>query len=519
MKSDRLWLLLLLTAAVILYTSNLGESPLRDWDEGTVAMVARNIWRGNESNDAWLYPTIGYDRPYWNKPPLVHWSIAICYQLFGISEWSSRIFPALLSAVSVPVVYKIAREIFKPLTPAIFSAVVYLTLMPIVRHGRLAMLDGAIALWYTLAIWCFLKARYRWQYTIGAGIALGLICLTKGIMMGVLLGGIAIAFLLWDAPKLLRSFYFWVALSLGVVPAIAWYGMQYLHYGEAFLGINLGKQTFNRIWQPVSNSSYPPWYYLLEIVKYTFPWLLFLPGGIKLAIQNKNSSWAKLALVWGGIYLLAISSMVTKLPWYIMPIYPALALLIGAELHEIWQKSSLNDFLWLKLSLSFFVPICYLSSIYYGWLAPAIEKDLQLVFIVLGLGLTIAAVLAWRNSRYFIVALAGGLYFALLLFFHSDNWIWELAENYPVKPIAERISQYVPPKQIIYTSDTIRRPSLEFYSDRVILPKPKEKLQKLWQEEKSVYFLLDRKAIAHLDLKKVKILGDSVTWQLITRND
>ncbi|MEO0015150.1 MAG: hypothetical protein RLZZ535_3539, partial [Cyanobacteriota bacterium] len=179
-KQESLWVICLLLAAVILYTSGLGNLPLRDWDEGIVAGVARNIWRAEPGSQTWLYPTINYGEPYWNKPPLIHWFIALSYRLFGISEWSTRLVPALLSACSVPLVYLIARELFPHLSTAIFSAFVYLTLLPIARHSRLAMLDGAIACWFCLAVWCLLRGRKRNSWLLGTGIALGLICLTKG---------------------------------------------------------------------------------------------------------------------------------------------------------------------------------------------------------------------------------------------------------------------------------------------------------------------------------------------------
>ncbi|GAB4538669.1 MAG: hypothetical protein Tsb0014_28440 [Pleurocapsa sp.] len=535
MKSDRLWLLLLFIAAVILYTFNLGELPLRDWDEGTVAGVARNIWRGGLNSNVWLHPTINYDQPYWNKPPLIHWLIAISYSWFGISEWSSRIIPALLSAISVPLVYKIAEEVFRDSpssyqssevslnknrisATAIFSALVYLTLLPMVRHGRLAMLDGAIALWLTFTIWCLLRSRYFPSYVLGVGTGLGLICLTKGMMMGVLLGAIAIIFTVWDAPKLVKSSYFWGALFLGTIPAIAWYVLQYLHYGQAFLGINLGQQTFNRIWQPVSNT-HPPWYYLVEITKYTLPWLLFLPGGIKLAIKNLHSSWAKLTLVWSGIYLLAISVMVTKLPWYVIPIYPAFALLVGANLGQIWQNNRYQHHSWQKIALWFLSVVCWAGSIYYGWFNNPIDRNLQLAFAFLGLGLTVAAILLGKNSRYFAIAIITGLYCALLLLFNSQHWVWELAEAYPVKPVAAMLQQNTPPRQVIYTTDTIIRPSLEFYSDRVVRPLSDRDLPQLWQQETPVYLLVNPEKIESLGLENAKILGNSVTWQLITRSD
>ncbi|MFM2312833.1 MAG: hypothetical protein RLZZ04_2109, partial [Cyanobacteriota bacterium] len=56
-KQDSLWVICLFLAAVILYTAGIGDLPLRDWDEGIVAGVARNIWRAEPGSQTWLYPT------------------------------------------------------------------------------------------------------------------------------------------------------------------------------------------------------------------------------------------------------------------------------------------------------------------------------------------------------------------------------------------------------------------------------------------------------------------------------
>ncbi|WP_019508093.1 glycosyltransferase family 39 protein [Pleurocapsa sp. PCC 7319] len=517
---DSFYFVGLLVAAIVLYTFNLGELPLRDWDEGIVAGVARNIWRSSPEASTWLYPTINNGQPYWNKPPLVHWLIAISYNLFGVSEWSTRLAPALLSAFSIPLLYQIGREIFTTRLAAILSALVYLTLLPMARHGRVAMLDGAIACWFCLAILCFLRGRNHRHWLLGTGIGLGLICLTKGIMMGVLLGGIILIFGILDCPQLLVNPYLWAGFILGGTPAIAWYWLQYSRYGEEFLGISLGKQTFSRIWEPVSHVSGPPWYYLLEIAKYSLPWLIFLPRGVRLAFKNSRYSWGKLTLVWSGVYLLAISLMVTKLPWYVIPIYPGLSLLIGASLAAAWKKGK-YPYTW-KIYLSLITVICWVASVYFGVVSQTStsEIDLALILVVVAVSFTWATVLLWRASSYFIPVIVGGFYLALLLLFNSSHWLWELNEAFPVKPVAAIIKQYAPPNQTIHTTYPYFRPSLEFYSDRRLIPTTDEQIKQYWQQNQPVYLLLEPDAISKLNLQSYRTLGnvaDDVGWLLITQ--
>ena len=108
--TDKLWMLAFLLAAVLIFGLNLGGVALRDWDEGIAAQVSREIWRGNLN---WLYPTID-SMPYFNKPPLVHWLIGLCFAAGGVSELTARLVPAMLTAASVPLLYAIGRELFPP---------------------------------------------------------------------------------------------------------------------------------------------------------------------------------------------------------------------------------------------------------------------------------------------------------------------------------------------------------------------------------------------------------------------
>lgn len=307
---DWLWGLSLLLAALVLYCVNLGDLPLRDWDEGLVAQVAREMARSTDSS--WLFPSIA-GQPYLNKPPLVHVLIANAFHFGGVNEWTARLPGAILTALSVPLLYGLGRELFHRRTPAAFAALVYLTWLPVVRQGRLAMLDGAILCFLLMTVWCLLRSRRNSRYAIGIGIGLGLICLTKGIMLGLLMGGIAIAFLAWDTPRLLKLPYLWGGIVLGAVPIALWYAAQWQEYGFAFVDRNLIDQTFSRIWTSVEDNGGAPWYYLLEVVKNGFPWVLFLPIALKRTWENRNLSWAKLAIVWASLYFLAISLMSSTL--------------------------------------------------------------------------------------------------------------------------------------------------------------------------------------------------------------
>lgn len=511
---DKLWILGLLLAAVILFSINLGELPLRDWDEGTVAQVAREIWRSPADSLRWLYPTLGGE-PYLNKPPLMHLLIAFAYSIGGVNEWTSRFPGAMLTATSVPLLYCIGREIFSQRTPAVFAALVYLTLLPVVRHGRLAMLDGAVVCFFLFMVWCLLRSRRNLRYCLGVGIGFGLICLTKGIL-GVLLGAIALLFLIWDTPRLLSSWYLWTGIVIGSAPVIAWYTAQWLHYGNTFTDTGIVNQSLSRIWSSVEGHAGPPWYYILEILKYGWPWLIFLPQGLRKTWENRNLSWAKLVLVWSSVYLLTISIMGTKLPWYVLPIYPAIALSVGVQLAQVWHmRPASYPRAWVAFLALMAVGATF-GSFYFGW-SGAKDWELQLILLAAAGTMTLATLLAMRGDRQFLVILIWGMYVSLLLFMTSRQWVWELAEAYPVKPVAAMIQSNTPINQKIYTSYPYGRPSLDFYSDRQIIPLATSELQHHWQQNPQPYLLLDESTLGNLTLESVKSVGTAAGWTLITK--
>ena len=517
------WLLLLWAAALLLYLIDLGGVPLRDWDEGTVAQVARQIslstdWSG------WLYPQI-WDEPYLNKPPLLHSLIAGAYNLWGVHNWTARFPGAVLTASSVPLLYLLGREIFPHRRTALLGAGVYLLLLPVVRHGRLAMLDGTVVFFFIALLWMAMRARRNQAWYLGVGLCFAGMCLTKGIL-GLLLLAVALLFIVWDRPKVFLSPYFWVGLGLGSLPVLGWYLLQWQHYGEDFIDKTLLDQNFGRIW--VDNQRGSPWFYLQEILENGWPWLIFWPVGFGLAWQWRSQSWAKLVLVWTIVYFFTVTMMGTKLPWYIYPIYPAIALTIGVTLSAAWDLAPQGNQSDLALKslprywgflLGVFSVAGIAGTIYASpWgLEPSIA--LALTFLGIAIATGWAAVLVFRQQRRFIPTLMVGLYLALLAFMTSNDWLWELNETFPVLPVAALVNQAVPSDAPVYIAYWIDRSSLNFYSGRHIPTGPVEALMAEWQQSSPVYLLVEDPAPFAAGPVPFQDLGTAAGWHLIVNED
>jgi 4-amino-4-deoxy-L-arabinose transferase-like glycosyltransferase len=211
---------------------------------------------------------------------------------------------AIITALGVPLIYLIARELFNQKNVEIFhetslnfnkkiplfTALVYLTLLPVVRHGRLAMMDGIIVTFFLISIYCLLKSKTNKIYGIGVGLGLGCIALTKGVLV-LLLGFIIKLFVIVNKEyKLLKNVYLWLGIILGLMAVFSWYWLQYQQYGDTFINVHFKSQSFDRLSTAVEGNKGSIFYYVIELLKYTIPWLLFLPQGLILAWQNKKQS-------------------------------------------------------------------------------------------------------------------------------------------------------------------------------------------------------------------------------------
>lgn len=501
------WLILLLLA-LLLYLLNLGGVALRDWDESTYAIAARGMYRTGD----WLHPTL-LGQPYLNKPPLGLWWIASSYTLLGVNEWATRLPLAGFSALAVPLLYGVGRQLGasqERRLPALLAALVYLTLLPVTRHGRLAMLDGTMITWMLGMLFCLLQGRRRALWLVGVGPCFAAMILTKGVL-ALLLGGILLAFLLWDGQvKLLRHPLLWIGVALGCVPVLLWYLAQADYYGADFWQIHFLNQAFSRAWDNVDQNRGPVWYYLLELLESAWPWLLFLPGGLRLCWQQRHTSWAKLILSGTVLFLVTISLMRTKLPWYVQPLYPWLAMAIGVQLAQIWQgKVKPYPRFWL----AFVLLLLLVSGV--GTIAAAVTGQPILLGVGGMLSLTLAGA-AWcinRQHRQFIPVLLVGMYLALGVFFLSDQWVWELNEAFAVKPVASLIQTHTPAGTIVYTSFDYDRPSLNFYSERRVLALKTGDLTRLWDGQP--YLLLNQQTLQSLPSQHYTRLGNAGEFTLI----
>jgi 4-amino-4-deoxy-L-arabinose transferase-like glycosyltransferase len=211
--------------------------------------------------------------------------------------------------------------------------------------------------------------------------------------------------------------------------------------------------------------------------------------------------------------------MGTKLPWYVFPIYPSLALAVGSQLSEIDNLPLLSVYprLWVRgLALMSILGIA--GSICFSLTKP-VQPDLPLIFACIAGTMAMSWILAERGDNQFLKVLLWGSYLSLLLLMKSNYWLWQLNEAYPVEPVAQMIRNANLGDSQVFTSFAYNRPSLNFYSDRIITSTPANLLQDKWNSSPEPYFLVKEAEIKQLQLNQAKIISKAGDWTLVTKSN
>ena len=332
--------------------TNLGGATLWDIDEGNNAEASREM----RAADNWVVPTFNYQLRV-DKPALINWLQILCGMVFGEGEFAARFPSALAGLATVLAVWLLGRLCLGGLG-GLLSAFVLLGCPLFVAAMRFANPDSQLTALVSWCLVCFFLgqrgAGVWWLY--GAACASGLAMLAKGpvglampgaiILVHLLLAGgwlripwrhLAGAFLVWLAVA--GPWYLWV----GVETKFAW------HKGF-FLQHNLG-----RLAAPMEGHGGPVWYYLPILLAGTFPFstLLLLPALVLARRRTLPDWWPLLALgcAWVAVPVVVFSLSRTKLPNYVLPAYPGLALLLAAGMTG-WRRGLITAPMgWVRLGM------------------------------------------------------------------------------------------------------------------------------------------------------------------------
>jgi 4-amino-4-deoxy-L-arabinose transferase-like glycosyltransferase len=350
---------LLLIASAIFLVGILSPPSLMDDMDAVQAQMARNMIQSGD----WVTPHLD-GVVYLEKAPLKTWMTAIAYLIFGVHDWGARLPVALAAILLAWVVMRFGRWAFSP-QAGFYAGLVTATCVGLFLFTRALMPDVLVTLAATVATWSFLRAldenerRPRlWAYLLAASLAAGV--LLKGLIGAVFPLGAGFLFLLLTRqPFSLRAWrrlYPFTSLAVFLAIAAPWHVLATLrnppyfdftmHSGPGvwhgffwFYFINEQVLRFLNERYPRDYNTVPRLYFWAFHLIWFFPWSAYIPAVARLRYKpvDRAGRARLMALLTIGVVMTFFTFSTTQ-EYYSMPIYPAVALLIGCAMEAFPKK-------------------------------------------------------------------------------------------------------------------------------------------------------------------------------------
>jgi len=516
------WAVLIVATLYVCYFSHLGAIGFVGPDEPRYAWVARDM---AESGD-YITPRL-YGKPWFEKPPLYYWSAAISFKIFGVSEAAARLPSAIAALLATLALAWLALRLSgaetarwlllllptsvgmigfshaastdmlfsSTLTLALVAAAVLLRLVPrksvvVAQHAApvpsVALASGsgipseeppssAARSRGTVATPIEGNPHLNSATTPAAllfGLFLGLAVLAKGPAALILLGG---AIFFWaiftkrwhDAFRLFHP----LAITAFCLTALPWY-ILCARRNPDFFRIFIIEHNFKRYLTPEFQHIQPFWYYAAVLVIALLPWTALLlwsavTGAIRLWRTRDISPATCLLLCWAAFCLLFFSISKSKLPGYILPAIPAIALLTT---HSIVAMSRRDGLLKRLLFAAPSLTIVLLGALAIHFTVknppaanfPAVSsiKILATAMIYVGLGIALSDI--FNRSK---VPAAPTVFLIATLYIFGTAELRELDEGVSARPVVQTAADHLSPEQIASATTYKLRRSFKYQVD------------------------------------------------------
>lgn len=437
----RFWVFLLwgLLTSVSLYIR-----PLFPIDETRYAAVAWEMWLRND----FLVPYLNGEA-YSHKPPLLFWLMHLSWCLFGVNDWSLRLISPLFSLAALLLSSAVAatlwpeRKQLAAVTPLLLLGSFFWMI-----YGTLTMFDMLLAFFALLGIYSLLKlvaSGLSLKYWIVLGIAIGGGVLSKGPVILLHILPVALSAPWWHQPKIAefrwKHWYLGLlaAVFIGAVIALCWAIPAGIAGGETYRKAIFLGQTSGRLVKSFAHQL-PWWWYLQILPLLLLPWLLWRPLWAGLRKMTYQDIGIRFCLAWVMPVFIAFSVVSGKRIHYLLPLVPALALIMARTIDEIteperWERAHLIIMTTFGVLGTVLMVLPRLNDVYH-W-----QDELSLVSPVWGGLLLVTAVVFGLNrakdaqgSAFYICAAS-----VIALITISGGFFAVKGERYDTKATAQAI--------------------------------------------------------------------------------
>jgi len=420
-------ILLLTLIYGLLWFGTLNYRHLIPSDEGRYAEMAREMLVTND----WVTPRYnGYK--YFEKPPLQVWVTALAFKAFGIGDWQARLWTALTGFLTIIAIGLTSAKLYGSRAGFISAAI--LASSPIwVISGHMNSLDMGLSAFLVGALCSLLLAQAsqsksstrHWMWL--CWVLMALATLSKGLIGGAIPAMVFIAYSITNRDwKIWRRLHLASGMILFLAITVPWFLLVSQRNPE-FLEFFFIHEHLQRFTQDAHSRTGPIYYFVPLLVVGFLPWVMQLPGALKTAWGARwrgfSSSW--LLACWSVVIFAFFSASHSKLPGYIIPIFPGLAMLVGVKLDQLLGESNSLGALWRLQTLTFAI----LSLVGFGFLSEisrqarpdeviAYAQYTQWVIAALIALIIFSLLAAWqskRNGLLSITSFAGGFFLCAII--------------------------------------------------------------------------------------------------------
>lgn len=358
--------LLMLAAAFMLFF-RLGATDLWAPDEPRFAAVAEEL-RSFEHGPAGLVVLHLNGAPYTQKPPLYYWMAALIGTLSGrVTEVAARLPSAVAGVGCIWLTILLGTAIARKPSVGIISGAVLLTVFRFAHLARRAQLDIVLTFFVLLALYALFQLRQgrddspakdlhpRWFYVLH--LALGLAILTKGPVALLPIPAFAL-YLAWQGKlRIFRQVFPARSFVISLGPALVWISAATALAPAGFFDETIVQNLFARFFSGTAHIR-AFWYFFVQFPLEFLPWSLLWPWvGMQVWQTAKRKSASsqrdgtRLLLVWVGLCFIFFSLSAGKRGLYLLPTYPAVAILCGLAIDKILaRRSQLPRVVWGALA-------------------------------------------------------------------------------------------------------------------------------------------------------------------------
>jgi len=490
----------LVVLCLILFFLQLGARPLWDVDEGMHASTSKDMVLSGD----WVTPTFN-GQNFYDKPVLHNWFVAVSFLVFGFTESAARLPSAILGLGGVLLTYLLGRKMFGP-SVGFMAGVALATNPEYIILSRSVIHDISLVFFITLALlfFCqgFMDEGHRRRSLLLFYASLGFAVLATG-PVGVLLPSLIIGLFLLLKKRL--GFLSEMDLGWGLVVFLAvaapWYvliSLKNVDYAGYFF-------ITNNVMRFLSRGTYhhaPLYYYIPVLFGTFFPWSCFLP---LVLIQAYRDGWKKIddrrlfLLLWVLVTFAFFSVAASKLATYILPLFPAVSLLVGGLWSEIIEAPTTEL---RKGFLYSFIPVLVILpfGLLYLWIGPPVHFQSKYGVDLVGKSYVVlwfvggAALSLWlflRGHRRVSFLTLAGMFASTVLFIEVA--ILPLVNPYfTTQRLARELDRMVPRGEKLVFFDTIEDTAI-FYTDRrALLLESRRGLLDFLGSEDRVFCVIDK---------------------------